>query len=270
MTDNHSISSNAFSTKSISTTEKININSINITKPYSECQNPLEFIIISLSNSFNITPRQSIAILSNNRKYLNNLCINGIKGDYTSITSWLTVIKSNIDAFITILSKYEDGSNIASACVGAALCSKHNEAVLLSCDILLQFKDKLGCEWSWFANEGLDSFIFALIRQHNNETLITIYKALETYIETKESEFIIELKKRTYTNEGKKKMYKLLNVITPIIFESDKKVISNTLKSFVFDFLLSEGNDIAVSVSLLAEYWLIYESSCDETLTNNI
>ena len=270
MTDNHSVSSNAISTKSISTTEKININSINITTPYSQCQNPLEFIIISLSNSFNITPRQSIAILSNNRKYLNNLCINGIKGDYTAIASWLTVIKTNIDSFINILTKYEDGSNIASACVGAALCSKHNEAVLLACDILLQFKNKLGCDWSWFANEGLDSFIFALIRQHNNETLINIYKALETYIETKENDFIIELKKRTCTNEGKKKIYKLLNVITPVIFESDKKVISNTLKSFVFDFLLSEENDIAVSVSLLAEYWLIYESSIDETLTNNI
>ena len=206
MTDNHSVSSNAISTKSISTTEKININSIDITTPYSQCQNPLEFIIISLSNSFNITPRQSIAILSNNRKYLNNLCINGIKGDYTAIASWLTVIKTNIDSFINILTKYEDGSNIASACVGAALCSKHNEAVLLACDILLQFKNKLGCDWSWFANEGLDSFIFALIRQHNNETLINIYKALETYIETKENDFIIELKKRTCTNEGKKKI----------------------------------------------------------------
>ena len=48
----------------------IDINLLNENKEYSKCESTLEFFIISLCKNLNINPKQSIALLSNNRKYL--------------------------------------------------------------------------------------------------------------------------------------------------------------------------------------------------------
>ena len=51
----------------------LNINTLNQNKSYEECTSTLEFFILSLSRNFDMNPRQSVALLANNRKYLSIL-----------------------------------------------------------------------------------------------------------------------------------------------------------------------------------------------------
>ena len=62
--------------------ESININKLDPEKKYENCSSPLEFFIISLCKNLKLKPRQSVALLSNNRKYLSILCNKGTQ-DYT-------------------------------------------------------------------------------------------------------------------------------------------------------------------------------------------
>ena len=50
--------------------DTVNINNIDPNKIYEECNTALEFFILSLCKNFEMKPRQAVALLSNNRKYL--------------------------------------------------------------------------------------------------------------------------------------------------------------------------------------------------------
>jgi hypothetical protein len=63
------------------TNETVNINNIDPNKRYDECNSALEFFILSLCKNLDMKPRQAVALLSNNRKYLSIICNKGIKGD---------------------------------------------------------------------------------------------------------------------------------------------------------------------------------------------
>ena len=73
----------------VSSKETINLNTLNVNKAYNECKSPLEFIVVSLCRAFSLKPRQSVALLSNNRKYLSILCNKGMKGSFNCVHRWL-------------------------------------------------------------------------------------------------------------------------------------------------------------------------------------
>jgi hypothetical protein len=68
--------------------DAVNITNINPFMSLTETENTLEFFIISISKYLDMKPRQAVALLSNNRKYLLFLVSKGIKGDFTSIIAW--------------------------------------------------------------------------------------------------------------------------------------------------------------------------------------
>ena len=74
----------------------VDLNSLNPEKEYSECESTLEFFIISLSKNININIKQSVALLSNNKKYLIRLFYKGIKNDFSLPLKWLNDINSNL------------------------------------------------------------------------------------------------------------------------------------------------------------------------------
>ena len=65
--------------------DTVNINNIDPNKSYDDCNTALEFFILSLCKNFDMKPRQAVALLSNNRKYLSIICNKGLKGDFTKI-----------------------------------------------------------------------------------------------------------------------------------------------------------------------------------------
>ena len=70
----------------------VDLKTLDINKNYSNCDSTLEFFIISLSKNLNINSKQSVALLSNNKKYLLRLFYKGIKNDFSLPINWLNDI----------------------------------------------------------------------------------------------------------------------------------------------------------------------------------
>jgi len=74
---------------------------LNPQKDYYECSSLLEFLIISLCKNFELDMRQSVALLSNNRKYLQFICNKGVKNDFTIVKNWLEDLNKNYNLYFS-------------------------------------------------------------------------------------------------------------------------------------------------------------------------
>ncbi len=50
-----------------------------------------------------LTPRQSVVLLSNNRKYLSILCNKETKGSFEEVINWINDLNININIIINLL-----------------------------------------------------------------------------------------------------------------------------------------------------------------------
>lgn len=65
------------------------LNDINEGKELGDAETTLELILLSLSRSLEIKPKQAAGLLSNNHKYLIHIAVKGMKGsDYSKIQLW--------------------------------------------------------------------------------------------------------------------------------------------------------------------------------------
>ena len=70
----------------LATQSVTSLNEINEGKDLNEAETTLEFILLSLSRSLGIKPKQAAGLLSNNHKYLAHIAVKGMKGsDYSKI-----------------------------------------------------------------------------------------------------------------------------------------------------------------------------------------
>ena len=184
-TNTHDISTiSKLNTTNISNTSNgVNIKTLNVNKEYSECESALEFFIISLCKNLNINSRQSIALLSNNRKYLTIMCFKGIKQDFNQVLSWFDDINNNLNILINILKKLNDEKSISMsfATLGVGIYSKCLEISNISNLIIYNLSKEFEMDWDWFKNEGLALFMFAIdkhpqIKNKLLETIISLTK----------------------------------------------------------------------------------------------
>ena len=184
-TNTHDISTiSKLNTTNISNTSNgVNIKTLNVNKEYSECESALEFFIISLCKNLNINSRQSIALLSNNRKYLTIMCFKGIKQDFNQVLSWFDDINNNLNILINILKNLNDEKSISMsfATLGVGIYSKCLEISNISNLIIYNLSKEFEMDWDWFKNEGITLFMFAMdrhpqIRTNLLETIISLTK----------------------------------------------------------------------------------------------
>jgi hypothetical protein len=184
-TNTHDISTiSKLNTTNISNTSNgVNIKTLNVNKEYSECESALEFFIISLCKNLNINSRQSIALLSNNRKYLTIMCFKGIKQDFNQVLSWFDDINNNLNILINILKNLNDEKSISMsfATLGVGIYSKCLEISNISNLIIYNLSKEFEMDWDWFKNEGLALFMFAIdkhpqIKNKLLETIISLTK----------------------------------------------------------------------------------------------
>jgi hypothetical protein len=183
--------------------EKINLRKLNPQKDYFECSSLLEFFIISLCKNFDLDVRQSVALLSNNRKYLQFICNKGIKNDFSKVKNWLEDLNKNYDLIIKLLLKSPDGIKINYATIGSALYSKNYEIVENCLNLLIRTKNEIGMNFEWFNKEGIDNFIFCIIK--HQEKTIEIVGALNELIQENINEFFILLRKKVILGGEDKK-----------------------------------------------------------------
>ena len=227
----------------------LNINDLDPDKEYIECNSLLEFMIISISKNMNLNPRQSVALLSNNRKYLKKICLHGYIFDFQMLKNWLKDIFDNKEIIINLIRNCDDGLNIFFETMGTVLYCKDLDISLQAALLLNFIKDKINMNWKWFYSEGINAFIFIFNKEnsyYNKEFL----KAFSDLISGKSSFFFDKIKKKFYDGE-KKLVYDFLsNVINPAV--EMEKDFSNNLQIFIYEICLSKISDISYNLSMLS------------------
>ena len=130
--------------------EKINLRKLNPQKYYYECSSLLEFLIISLCKNFELDMRQSVALLSNNRKYLQFICNKGVKNEITKVKNWLEDLNKNYNLSLKLLIKYPDGMNIGYATNFSALYSENYEIIEVCLNLLIKLKNDIIMNYDWY------------------------------------------------------------------------------------------------------------------------
>ena len=247
--------------------ESVNINDVDRNKPYDECTSALEFFILSLCKNLDMKPRQAVALLSNNRKYLTIICTKGIKGDFKKIKKWLNDLSLNYEIMAKNIMASDDGLNISYSTIGAALLCNDTEVPLLSAQLINKINLGIKMNWEWFKNEGIDSFIYAIIKNEDNNDRLTLLNVIYDLCRENITDFFLELRKKIEAGE-KKTILEFLSCLIPL----SKKInsfLNSDIQNFVLDICLNETEDLSSSVSLLSDAFYYYTIT-DETLIEKI
>ena len=245
--------------------ESININKLDPNKNYELCKSPLEFFVTSICKNFKLKPRQSVALLSNNRKYFSILCNKGTKGNYEEIINWLNDLNININIINKLLKLFSDGINISYAVIGTTLCSKNDKVILNCIELLNEIESNIGNDWDWLIKEGINSFIYAIIKHENLR--FELLNCLYFQIKNKIQDFFNELRKKIIDGE-KKKIYEFYSSILPIL-KNITSDFSQELKNFLFEICFNETEDISYNISILGDAFFYFYPLEDEK-TNKI
>ena len=228
----------------------LKIDELDSDKTYTECKSLLELIIVSMSKNMNLKPRQSIALLSNNRKYLKKICVNGYVFDFQLVKNWLSDLYDNYQLLVKLIKSSEDSLNVFYETIGTILYCKDLDASLQAGELLNIIKEKVKMNWRWFYTEGINAFIF-IFNKENAFFKKEFLKLFEELLMGQSSIFFEELKKKFYLGETKL-IYDFLSSIINSAINMEKDFIIN-LHIFIFEFCLSKARDISFNLSLLSD-----------------
>ena len=236
--------------KNKSKQEILNINDLDSDKNYYECNTLLEFIILSISKNMNLNMRQSVALLSNNRKYLKKICTYGYIFDFQMLKNWLNDFEENKSYIIQLIINSEDGLNIFYETIGTVLYCKDLDISLQAAQLLNIIKKKIKMNWKWFYNEGINAYIF-IFNKENCFYKKVFMKSFGELISGESNFFFDEIKKKFYAGE-KKLIYDFLsNIINDC--ENMEHDFKNNLQIFIFEICLSKINDKSYNLSMLSD-----------------
>ena len=244
--------------------ETVNINNIDVNKSYDECTTALEFFILSLCKNLDMKPRQAVALLSNNRKYLSIICNKGIKGDYTKIKKWLNDLNTNCDIMLKLISTSDDGLNISFGTIGSALVCNDQEIPIICAQLLNKINENIKMNWDWLKNEGIDLIFFAIIKSEIDNDKFTLMNILYDFIRENIKDFFLELRKKLVTSQ-KKIIYEFFVSILPIAKKLNNLFLRE-IKEFIFDLCLNEKTDLSIGISLLADAFYYFSPIEDDLM----
>ena len=259
---------NSLTMKKIAQDHTLNINNLDENKSYEDCLSALEFFIISLSKNLNMKPRQAVALLSNNRKYLSIICNKGINGNFKMIKNWLNDLETNSEIMLRLIKSSEDGLNIGYGTIGTAICSKDKDIPLQSIQLLNKIYVNTGAvNWDWLKKEGIDSIIFTLTKHENNK--LEIMNFLYEFIHLDMKQFFNILQNKVATND-KNKVLEFLSNILPISKKLNHAFVKE-IQEFLYDICLNDKEDMSYCSSILADafyyFYPIDESTANKTIS---
>ena len=254
--------------KKIAQDHTLNINNLDENKPYEDCLSALEFFIISLSKNLNMKPRQSVALLSNNRKYLSIICNKGINNNFRLIKNWLEDLEKNSEIMIRLIKSSEDGLNIGYGTIGTAICSKDKDIPLQAVKLINEIYTSIGTmNWDWIKKEGIDSIMFTLTKHEENKLEILNY--LYEFIRLDMKQFFKILQNKVNTSD-KNKVLEFLSNILPVVKELNS-AFSKQIQELLYDICLNDREDMSYCASILADafyyFYPIDESTVNKTIS---
>jgi hypothetical protein len=254
--------------KKISQDHTLNINNLDENKSYEDCLSALEFFIISLSKNLDMKPRQSVALLSNNRKYLSIICNKGINGSFRMIKNWLNDLDANSETMLKLIKSSEDGLNIGYGTIGTAICSKDKDIPLQAIQLLNKIFIGTGTmNWDWLKKEGIDSIMFTISKHENNK--VEIMNFLYEFVRLDIKQFFNILNNKSCTNDKNKVLEFLANILP--ISKQLNSIFIKQIQELLYDICLNERDDMSYSTSILADafyyFYPIDESTANKTIS---
>ena len=246
----------------------LNINTLDEKKSYDQCNSALEFFIISLSKNFYMKPRQCVALLSNNRKYLSIICNKGINGDFQYIKNWIDDLYNNFDTMINLIKTSDDGMNISYGTIGTAICSKDRDIPYYALQLIKKVFDNIGMmNWDWLKNEGYDSIAFTICKHENN--ILEIMKLLYEISLQDINQFYSWIHNKISSNE-KNKILEFFSCILPIIKKLNQEFVDQ-IKKILYDICFTEQEDMSFIASILSDafyyFYPIDENKINRTIS---
>ena len=256
--------------------DSVEISSIDPNKDYSKCISPLEFFVVSLCRNLVLKPRQAIALLSNNRKYLIQVCNKGIKGDFEKILLWFQDLALNARLLTNLLKISKDGKSIGFATLCVGMYSKNYHIAMNSYNLVSQLQADMSADYEWFMKEGVDAMLFSISkhpelrvniinlmyefsRKYNPHSSINVNIAKSNSTLKPISLEDLLMTKLADTPE-KEKLFDFFSSIIPCMAKANL-IIFQDLKKLIFETLLKEGNDKASAISLLTDAWIYFRRS---------
>ena len=259
----------------------IDINLLNENKEYSQCESTLEFFIISLSKNLNISPKQSIALLSNNRKYLLRLFYKGIQNDFSLALKWLKDINKNLQILQNLMINSIDSKNVSMSfsTLSVGLYSTNIDCVRMTNTILSKLVIEIGTDWEWFYNEGYLSYIHCL--EKNAAIKNKLLNGFSLHIKDHEEEIIKLIKDKFLNDEEGKEIKEMSNFIfnlLPILgdnLEDKEKKFQNGIINLIIELI--ESNDWKIKdnpllITMATQTWKYYPSyfSINKNIKNSV
>jgi hypothetical protein len=228
--------------------EIIDMNNIDPMKDYMKCESALEFFIVSLSRNLEMKPRQSIALLANNRKYLIHIANRGIKSDYSKLIAWYEDLKVNLKILTNLIRQSKNTTTMSYATISVGLYSKNHHLAYLAYYLTVQFHHQIGFVHEWFKKQGVDSFMFSIIK-HPDLRINLMNLVYE--MGKKDVDKVISY----FKAKDKEELFPLFGVLVLFIKEVNP-ILFMKFKEVMIEYCLSEIDDRSYSLSLLADIWI--------------
>ena len=246
----------------------LNINALDQKKSYDQCNSALEFFILSLSKNLNMKPRQCVALLSNNRKYLSIICNKGINGDFQYIKNWINDLYSNFDIMMNLIKTSDDGLNISYGTIGTSLCSKDRDIPYHALQLIHKIYENVDMmNWDWLKKEGFDSIVFTLCKHEKN--ILEIMKILYDLTSQDIDQFFNWIQNKISANE-KYKILEFFSCILPVIKKLNTE-LATEIQKILYDICLNEQEDLSFSSSVLSDafyyFYPIDEDKVNKTIS---
>jgi hypothetical protein len=219
----------------------VDLKSLDINKDYSNCESTLEFFIISLSKNLNINSRQSVALLSNNKKYLLRLFYKGIKSDFSLPINWLNDINANLQVLQNLMINSTDPKNVSMSLgtISVGMYSSNIDCVRITNNILSKLSIEIGTDWEWFSSEGYLCYIFSLDKfEIIKNKLIT---GLLLHVKGHEDDFIKLLKDKVIDEEENcfKEIANFILNILPLLNTNSEDKEKKLQKNILFNYRIN-------------------------------
>ena len=246
-------------------------------KPLSQTRSVLEFIIVALCKSMSLTPKQSAALLSDNKKYLNHILIKGLsKKIFGPVKQFYQEVLANIDYFLQLIqinsivfpNQISKNIELSLSTFKPGLLSKNIDVVYIAGRLLSKLALELieinliSAAWDWFVmpNGGLEACILCL-KRHDTAvevvvTLINNFGRFHIY-----ELFTIYLK-NFMQNDGAYFTF-VSDIIEKFsrLTQFNDEFSKNNLKEFFLEYLIEVSrspniNEKMKTALFLAEIWI--------------
>ena len=141
-------------------TDGIDIDSMDVNKNASESLNCVEFVILTLSQSLELLPKQAAGLLAKSNLYLTEACTRGVKGGFEKIIDWYTNMQTNSNRLSELIRLEIENNpkslNLVMETVKCGLASKSEEVTKLTSILICKLGQDFSVTglheeaWNWF------------------------------------------------------------------------------------------------------------------------